>query len=160
MFRRGGDGFVHGPDGTKFWGRFGAAGLLVADATKGVLLQHRAHWSHFGGTWALPGGARQPRESDVACALREADEEAGVPSDAVAVVFTDVLDLGFWHYTTVVARARRPFEPVISDPESLELAWVPFEEVTQRPLHPAFAGTWERLADRVRAVGSGSDASG
>ena len=33
-----------------------------------VLLQHRVSWSHFGDTWALPGGARHEGES--ACAMR------------------------------------------------------------------------------------------
>ena len=46
---------MEGPDGQRFWGRFGAAGLLVHDLRRGVLLQHRADWSHFGGTWGLSG---------------------------------------------------------------------------------------------------------
>ena len=56
-----GNGWVHAPDGTKFWGLYGAAGLfLVAgegDNAK-VLLQHRAVWTAQGGTWGVPGGAR------------------------------------------------------------------------------------------------------
>ncbi len=41
----------------------------------------------------------------------------------------------------------RPFEPTISDPESRELAWVPVHEVDERPLHPGFARSWQRLRD-------------
>ena len=73
---------MEGPDGQRFWGRFGAAGLLVHDLRRGVLLQHRADWSHFGGTWGLPGGARHAGETAVQGALREAAEEAAVPPDA------------------------------------------------------------------------------
>ena len=52
----------------------GAAGLLVA--TEGeVLLQLRARWAHQGGTWSIPGGARERGESMVDAALREAREE-------------------------------------------------------------------------------------
>ncbi len=40
------------------------------------MLQHRAAWTHEGGTWALPGGARDSHEDAVAAALREAVEEA------------------------------------------------------------------------------------
>jgi hypothetical protein len=56
-----------------------------------------------------------------------------------------VLDLGYWSYTTVVGDVIRPFEPVISDPESRELAWVPIGDVDAYPLHPGFAASWEGL---------------
>ncbi len=74
-----GDAWVEGPDGQKFWGRFGAAGLLCWHRTDGILLQHRVSWSHFGGTWGLPGGARKQGEDAVSAAIREAAEEATVP---------------------------------------------------------------------------------
>ncbi|WP_342000355.1 NUDIX hydrolase [Microbacterium sp. LWH7-1.2] len=140
-----GDAWVVAPTGERYWGRFGAAGLLAVDAEQGVLLQHRASWSHFGDTWALPGGARHEGESACDGALREAAEEAGVPGAAVQPRVLSVFDLGYWSYTTVVGDVSVPFEPTISDPESRELAWVPVDEVTQYPLHPAFAASWEKL---------------
>lgn len=139
------DGWVEAPDGRRFWGRAGAAGLLVVDPDDRVLLQHRADWSHFGGTWGLPGGARHHGESAVEGALRESGEEAAVPRDALRLLFAAELDLGFWSYTTVVARAVRPFEPVVSDAESIALGWVPADEVAGLPLHPGFAASWPRL---------------
>ena len=54
-----GDAWVVAPTGERYWGRFGAAGLLAVDRRRGVLLQHRVSWSHFGDTWALPGGKVQ-----------------------------------------------------------------------------------------------------
>lgn len=108
-------------------------------------MQHRASWSHFGDTWGLPGGARHVDEDAVTGAIREAGEEAGVSGDDLEVVTTSVLDLGFWSYTTVVARVLHPFEPVISDPESIALAWVPVDEVSELPLHPGFAASWPGL---------------
>ena len=144
-----GDAWVYAPTGERFWGRFGAAGLLAVDPVKGVLLQHRVGWSHHGGTWALPGGALHEGESAVDGALREAFEEAGVPTAAVTVRFTSVFDVGVWTYTTVVADVVAPFDPVISDPESLELEWVPIDEVAQRPLHPGFATSWPGLRERI-----------
>ncbi|MEL4318639.1 NUDIX hydrolase [Leifsonia sp. YIM 134122] len=140
-----GDAWVEGPDGSRFWGRFGAAGLLAWDPERGVLMQHRASWSHFGDTWGLPGGARHDDEDAVTGAIREANEEAGVSGSDLEVVTTSVLDLGFWSYTTVVARVVHPFEPVISDPESIALAWVPVDEVAGLPLHPGFAASWPAL---------------
>lgn len=144
-----GDAWVEAPTGERYWGRFGAAGLLAVDAERGVLLQHRVSWSHFGDTWALPGGARHQGESARDGALRESAEEAGVPVDAVQPRFESVLDLDIWTYTTLVADVAVPFEPVISDPESVALEWVPIDEVASRPLHPGFASAWPMLRDAL-----------
>ncbi|WKT88252.1 NUDIX hydrolase [Microbacterium maritypicum] len=143
--RNPGDAWVIAESGEKYWGRFGAAGLLAYDPARGILLQHRVSWSHFGGTWGLPGGALHEGESAIAGAIREAREEAGVPDGAVRARFTSVLDLGIWAYTTVVADVRVPFEPVISDPESVALEWVPVDQVDSRPLHPGFGASWPAL---------------
>ncbi|WP_246846465.1 NUDIX domain-containing protein [Humibacter ginsenosidimutans] len=140
-----GDAWVDGPDGRRFWGTYGAAGLLVVDRHGRVLLQHRAEWSHFGGTWGLPGGARHEGESAAGGALREAEEEAGVPEGAVRRRFASVLDLGWWSYSTVVAAAEVDFDPVIGDAESIEVRWVAFDDVAALPLHPGFAERWPSL---------------
>lgn len=144
-----GDAWVEGPGGVRYWGRYGAAGLLAVSPEAEVLLQHRAEWSHFGGTWGIPGGALHADEAAVDAAIREAGEEAGVPPETLSVRFTSVLDLGFWSYTTVVADALVRFEPVVSDPESIELRWVPISEVALRPLHPRFAEAWPGLSARL-----------
>ncbi|GAB3130215.1 NUDIX domain-containing protein [Glaciibacter psychrotolerans] len=146
-----GDAWVYGSNGQRYWGRYGAAGLLVLDADRGILLQHRALWSHHGDTWGLPGGARHDNESAVDAALREAKEEAGVPAEAVQRRFTSVFDLGFWSYTTVVVEAVAFFEPVISDPESIELRWVAIGDVEALPLHPGFAASWPGLRERLHS---------
>lgn len=143
--RNPGDAWVVAQSGERYWGRFGAAGLLAYDAGRGILLQHRVSWSHFGGTWGLPGGALHEGESALVGAIREAQEEAGVPDGAVRPRFFTVLDLGIWSYTTVVADVLVSFDPVISDPESVALAWVPIDEVDSRPLHPGFAAAWPGL---------------
>lgn len=140
-----GDAWVIAPDGQRYWGRFGAAGLLAYDPARGILLQHRVSWSHHGGTWALPGGARHQGESARDGALRESAEEAGVPPAALRPRFMSILDLGIWSYTTLAAGVEKPFDPVISDQESVELAWVAPDEVENLPLHPAFAESWRRL---------------
>ncbi|WP_424464173.1 NUDIX domain-containing protein [Pseudoclavibacter helvolus] len=149
-----GDAWVYSETGQRYWGRFGAAGLVAVDPERGVLLQHRAEWSHHGGTWGIPGGALHEGEQPAEGALREAAEEAGVPAGAVAPLFTSVLDLGFWRYTTLVARVVQAFDPVIADAESLELRWVPVQDVDALPLHHGFAAAWHglRAALAVRPV--------
>ena len=83
-----GDGWVVSETGM-YWGRHGAAGLLLraprADGSAAVLLQHRAPWSHQGGTWGLPGGARDSHETPEEAAKREAHEEAGLTADRLVV---------------------------------------------------------------------------
>ena len=143
-----GDAWVTGEQG-KFWGKFGSAGLLVFDAGRGVLLQHRALWSHHGGTWGLPGGALNQGETAVDGALREAWEEAAVPRENVELLFTSVYDVGYWSYTTVVVAAVVPFEAVISDPESMALEWFVPEALDSLDLHPGFGAAWPALRERL-----------
>ena len=142
------DTWVDGPRG-RYWGTYGAAGLLLAHPDAGVLLQLRAVWSHLGGTWGLPGGARKAGESPEAAAIREADEEAGVPPELVTVLGTSVFDHGYWSSTTVLARADALFAPIIGDAESEALDWVPFDNVAELPLHPGFGTGWPDLRSRL-----------
>ena len=145
------DAWVDGPQG-RYWGTFGAAGLLLAHPVAGVLLQLRVEWSHFGGTWGLPGGARKAGETPEQAAIREADEEASVPPEAVEVLGTKVYDVGYWSYTTVLAKASRLFEPVMGDAESSDLAWVPFAAVAGLPLHPGVESSWPELRATLGAL--------
>lgn len=152
--RRPGDGWVACACGRRHWGLHGAAGLLLVrrDATgrvRDVVLQHRAPWSDQGGTWGLPGGAREPGETAPQAALREAHEEAGIDAADVAVRGEHVLRHPDWSYTTVLADTVHPLEPTVSDAESVAVAWVPVDEVTDRELLPAFADAWPVLRARL-----------
>lgn len=146
-----GDGWVLSDDGSHFWGRHGAAGLLLRapgpDGSAAVLLQHRAPWSHQGGTWGLPGGARDSHETVEEAAVREANEEAGLTAELLTVrttVVTATATGSHWTYTTVIADAR---EQLVTVPnrESSELRWVAEDDVADLPLHPGFAASWPQL---------------
>jgi 8-oxo-dGTP diphosphatase len=149
-----GDGWVVSDTGLPYWGRHGAAGLLLRapqpDGTPAVLLQHRAPWSHQGGTWGLPGGARDSHETAEQAAVREAHEEAGLPGERLvvraAVVTAEVMGASgtHWTYTTVVADAAELLDTVANH-ESAEMRWVSEDQVDSLPLHPGFAASWHRL---------------
>jgi 8-oxo-dGTP diphosphatase len=149
---RDGNGWVRCELGHRHWGRFGAAGLLAYVTAGPVLLQRRTWWSHHGGTWGLPGGARDSHESALAAAQREAHEECGVPPQAVRqrAVFTD--DHGGWSYTSVLAEADQPFPVRADDEETDEVAWVPSDRVLALDLHPGLAAHWPELAAELSPV--------
>ncbi len=161
-----GDGWVVSDNGAHYWGRYGAAGLLLRaprpDGTPAVLLQHRAVWSHQGGTWGLPGGARDSHESPEETAVREACEEAGLVAELLAVRATvltaEVSGIGgtSWTYTTVVADAGELLHTV-PNRESAELRWVDENQVADLPLHPGFAASWQRLRTARALVPLGDD---
>jgi 8-oxo-dGTP pyrophosphatase MutT (NUDIX family) len=143
-----GDGWTHCQLGHRHWGIFGAAGLLVCSVDEEgracVLLQHRSDFSHHGGTWGIPGGARGQREDAQTAAFREAVEEADLPVEHVRVRYVHVDDHGGWSYQTVIADAAAPL-PTTPNAESVALVWQPVPDVDQLPLHPGFAHSWPTL---------------
>ena len=153
-----GDGWVECALGHRHWGRYGAAGLLLWHGTpgpnSGVLLQHRASWSHHGGTWGLLGGARHSTETFEQAARREAAEEAGLDPRSYVVRGKFVDDHGGWSYTTVIARTEDPALPEGLTAETVEVRWVPAAAVPALPLHPGFAATWDQVCQASSAAGS------
>ena len=146
-----GNGWVACAEGHRHWGRHGAAGLLVRhrddDGSTHVLLQHRASWSHHGDTWGIPGGARDSHETPEEAALREAVEECGLDVDLLVVQRSWADDHGGWIYVTVLAEVAALAPVSARNFESVELRWVPLDEIEQLPLHPGFAATWPHLRD-------------
>ncbi len=150
-----GDGWVVCERAHRHWGRYGAAGLLVRHRgpdDDAVLMQHRADWSHHGGTWGIPGGARDSTEHPVHTALRETEEEAGVQPEEVRVRGLRYDDHGGWSYTTVLADADHRLDARPTGGESVDVRWTPVEEVTALPLHPGFAESWPALRDAGRPL--------
>lgn len=149
LFPRG-DGWTRCEQGHQHWGIHGAAGLLLWH-DEHVLLQHRALWSHHGGTWGILGGARNTGESAEQAAAREAHEEAGLAATDVTVTGSYVDDHGGWTYTTVITQAAFPVALTGLTAETIEVRWVPVDALGTLPLHPGFAASWEQ----VRTIGAG-----
>jgi 8-oxo-dGTP diphosphatase len=144
MSARDGDGWIECACGSKHWGKYGAAGiLLIRDGA--IFLQHRAPWVHNGDTWGIPGGARDSHESIVEAALREAVEETGINPDFLTPLTTFTDDHDGWSYSTVIAVASDLLSADLLNDESHEVRWVAFDDVTRLPLHPSFAKSWPAL---------------
>jgi 8-oxo-dGTP pyrophosphatase MutT (NUDIX family) len=153
------DGWTTCALGHRHWGRAGAAGLLLhRDGENGleVLLQHRAEWSHHGGTWGTPGGALHEGEAPDVGALREVHEELGLHPDDVVLGACSVDDHGGWSYTTVLARPARSIDvsDLRLDGESDGAAWLPLTGLDEVDLHPGLAASLSRLRPLLGHAGS------
>jgi 8-oxo-dGTP diphosphatase len=155
---RSGNGWVTCEQGHQHWGLFGAAGVLAyapdPDDQAGslVLLQHRARWSHQGGTWALPGGAMDSDETPAEAALREADEECMLDPKLVVPRGLYVEAHGGWTYHTILAQAAEPFRVYSDAYESDEVLWLPAGQVDRLDLHPGFAASWPVLREALQPL--------
>lgn len=151
-----GDGWAGCGCGERHWGVHGAAGLVLVrgdGARPLVLLQLRAPGSHLGGTWGVPGGARDSHESAQEAALREAAEEIGLAADAVTVLDTWTgLDHPGWSYTYVVATIDHEPRWRVQESETADLRWVGTDATPDLPLHPGLAPAWDELCRRVARV--------
>ncbi|PLS24048.1 Maf family protein [Bifidobacterium imperatoris] len=160
-----GDGWVDCACGRKHWGTNGASGILLArrDPATGkvthVVMQHRAAWSAEGGTWGIPGGATADGESPIEGALRESYEEANITPEDIEVVGSYREDHGNWAYTTVFAfeKPGHTVEPKANDDESMEICWVPIDDVPNRKLLTAMKTDWPRFAARLEELAEESN---
>lgn len=156
------DHFVYGPDGRRRYGSIGAAGLVIwteLGAGACVLLAQRSLGVHHGGTWAVPGGARNKGETVAECALREASEE--LPGlDVLRLDLSRELTVEFpggWTYTYVLARAYGVLGvPVgrIASWETRAARWVSWDQVSafrHGILHPDFQAALPALKDLLPA---------
>ena len=155
-----GDGWIDCDCGRRHWGLNGASGVLLArrDAVTGkvthVVMQHRALWSAEGGTWGIPGGATADGESAIEGALRESYEEANITPEDIEVVGAYREDHGNWAYTTVFAfeKPGHTVTPRANDDESMEIEWVPIDEVPNRKLLTAMRTDWPRFRARLDTI--------
>lgn len=140
--------------GRVHWGRYGAAGLLLANAdSSAILLQKRSPYVSNPRTWALPGGAIERGESPTQAALREATEEVGIQARSVTVLGTILgVDHPSWSYTYVIARAETEVLPNHVTWEATHHRWTPVD-VPPRKLHPDLSRDWHRVVDELSRLG-------
>lgn len=150
MAARDGDGWVECACLSRHWGLHGAAGLLLIRHEE-VLLQLRAPWVHNGGTWGIPGGARDSHESWTEAALREAEEEIGISPASLTLIRDYIDDHLSWSYVTVIAQAFDELIPGELNHETMEVRWVAMDEVESLPLHQSFAKSWRSIRPLLKS---------
>ena len=149
MAARDGDGWVECACSSRHWGLHGAAGLLLIRKEE-VLLQLRAPWVHNGGTWGIPGGARDSHESWTEAAIREAVEEIGITPGSLTLIRDYIDDHSSWSYVTVIAQAFDDLTPGELNHETMEVRWVAMDNVESLPLHQNFAKSWRSIRPLIQ----------
>jgi 8-oxo-dGTP pyrophosphatase MutT (NUDIX family) len=115
--------------------RLSPAGVLIgiSEKTRTVLLTKRsARLKHHPGQIAFPGGRQDPEDaSPVAAALREAQEEIGLPPEIVEVIGTLPYHrtVTNYHVTPVVGLIRDRFDHVPEAGEVSEVFEVPLDHL-------------------------------
>ena len=132
-----------------------AASSTRGDEVRVLLCTRSESLSSHAGEVCLPGGKNDPGESDVACALREADEEIGLRAAAhaldVVATLPPFLSKGRVSVRPVVACVgSRTFEPSLNEDEVAETFTVPLESFLDEEGHSH--RDWEFLPGRVIRV--------
>ncbi|MBF9048498.1 CoA pyrophosphatase [Roseobacter sp. HKCCD9010] len=117
------------PEGRKL--RPAAVLIAIADSPGGaevILTKRASHLKHHPGQIAFPGGKLDDGDADlVSAALREAEEEIGLPRDLVSVLELMPIHETVTSYevTPVVAALNGDFDPIPEPGEVAEIFRVP-----------------------------------
>lgn len=120
-----------------------------SDGLRVLLTQRTAHLAAHAGQISFPGGRSEPEDSDaIATALRETEEEVGLPPHYVEVIGrldTYVTRTGF-EITPIVGFVRAPY-PMKPDPfEVAEVFEVPLDFIVDPANHERHSREWKGRA--------------
>jgi 8-oxo-dGTP pyrophosphatase MutT (NUDIX family) len=120
--------------------------LIEREAGPSLILTKRStYMTHHPGQIALPGGRVEPDDRDhIAAALREADEEIGLPADSVKVLGELPTHGTVSNYTMypVVGLVERSFPIVMDQGEVAEVFEVPLSHVLDLTKYALQSRVW------------------
>lgn len=113
--------------------RKAAVALAVVPTPEGdtlVLTQRATAMSHHAGQYALPGGLSEPGEDSITTALRETNEEIGVPEDTWSVLgqLDDYVTARGTVITPVVLYSKDPVAFIAAPEEVDTVILIPLEQ--------------------------------
>lgn len=121
----------------------------VGGETRVVLTKRASHLRHHPGQIAFPGGRQDAGDPDlVATALREAEEEIGLPGDAVEILgaLPAHETVTGYQVTPILAEITRDFTPRVDPGEVAEVFAAPLAHVLDplqfRVERRIWRGTW------------------
>ncbi len=129
--------------------------LIKRDNALMLLLTRRtAHLHDHAGQISFPGGRSELNESPAATALREAEEEIGLPPSGVQILglLPEYVTVTGYRVTPVVGLIQAPFDPKLDDFEVAELFEVPLEFVLDPANHVRNSVTQQGLLRHYYAM--------
>ncbi len=110
--------------------------ILNRDHHQLLFTLRSANLTHHPGQISFPGGRIEKGETAWEAAVREADEEIGLPFSSVQKLgqLNDVYSPRGFHIQCFVGLVE-PFQPVLNPSEVEELVWVDLDELFDESLH-------------------------
>lgn len=110
-----------------------------------ILTQRTEHLRHHAGQVCLPGGTADPQDTGpIATALREAEEEIGLPQHQIEIAgYLDVYETGSgFLVTTVVGFVQPHFDLKLDAFEVADVFEVPLDFILDSANYQAYPGGW------------------
>lgn len=132
MYMKQASSYYENSEGEVFWGKQGAGVLCIAENTGRILLLKRSSEVQEPGTWGIPGGASEGKQSPIVTAKKELREETRYKGP-IELHKSFVYRSGGFQFHNFIGYVPKEFRPVL-DWENDRWGWFSFDKLPS-PLH-------------------------